>query len=154
MRFAYPRFAWLAALIAVVLAACGGLPRDPVPPQLADEAAVLEGAEVRFWGDRAPDNMGALTAEKWAQVKATRPELLKPGRRPKISFLAISGGGSDGAFGAGLLVGWTARGDRPEFDIVTGISTGALTAPFAFLGPRSAGRRAHTGRDADSFRAA
>jgi hypothetical protein len=40
------------------------------------------------------------------------------------------------AFGAGLLVGWTARGDRPEFDIVTGISTGALTAPFAFLGSK------------------
>ncbi len=80
--------------------------------------------------------MGALAAEKWAQVKANRPELLRNGGRPKISFLAVSGGGSDGAFGAGLLVGWTARGDRPEFDIVTGISTGALTAPFAFLGPR------------------
>ena len=87
-------------------------------------------------------------------MRASRPYLLKKGGRPQISFLAVSGGGSDGAFGAGLLVGWSARGDRPEFDIVTGISTGALTAPFAFLGPRSAGRRAHTGRDADSFRAA
>jgi predicted acylesterase/phospholipase RssA len=77
-----------------------------------------------------------LAAEKWAQVKSTRPYLLKRGTRPQISFLAISGGGSDGAFGAGLLVGWTARGNRPEFDIVTGISTGALTAPFAFVGPR------------------
>jgi hypothetical protein len=50
-------------------------------------------------------------------------------------YLAISGGGSDGAFGAGLLNGWTAAGTRPEFTIVTGISTGALIAPFAFLGP-------------------
>ena len=49
--------------------------------------------------------------------------------------LALSGGGQDGAFGAGLLVGWTKRGDRPEFDYVTGVSTGALLAPFAFLGP-------------------
>src|SRR5581483_5570112 len=48
--------------------------------------------------------------------------------------LAISGGGDDGAFGAGLLVGWSGRGDRPEFDVVTGVSTGALSAPFAFLG--------------------
>jgi predicted acylesterase/phospholipase RssA len=47
----------------------------------------------------------------------------------------MSGGGDDGAFGAGLLTGWTARGDRPQFTVVTGVSTGALSAPFAFLGP-------------------
>ncbi|MEI6158253.1 MAG: patatin-like phospholipase family protein [Roseococcus sp.] len=50
------------------------------------------------------------------------------------NLLAISGGGEDGAFGAGLLTGWSERGDRPEFFVVTGVSTGALTAPFAFLG--------------------
>jgi predicted acylesterase/phospholipase RssA len=50
-------------------------------------------------------------------------------------FLTISGGGENGAYGAGLLVGWTAAGTRPNFKLVTGISTGALTAPFAFLGP-------------------
>jgi predicted acylesterase/phospholipase RssA len=48
--------------------------------------------------------------------------------------LAISGGGSRGAYGAGLLTGWTEHGDRPEFDVVTGISTGALMATHAFLG--------------------
>jgi Patatin-like phospholipase len=131
-----PRCPWLWLPIAVCLVSCASLPRDPVPPGLADKASLLEGAQVRYWGDRAPPNIDALAAEKWAQVKATRPYLLKQGTRPQISFLAISGGGSDGAFGAGLLVGWTARGNRPEFDIVTGISTGALTAPFAFLGPR------------------
>ncbi len=57
------------------------------------------------------------------------------GPLPPMEMLAISGGGDDGAFGAGLLVGWTARGDRPNFKAVTGVSTGALTAPFAFLGP-------------------
>jgi predicted patatin/cPLA2 family phospholipase len=51
-------------------------------------------------------------------------------------YLAISGGGANGAFGAGLLFGWTTADSRPEFRIVTGISTGALIAPFAFLGPR------------------
>ena len=50
-------------------------------------------------------------------------------------YLAVSGGGADGAFGAGVLTGWTALGTRPEFRVVTGVSTGALTAPFAFLGP-------------------
>ena len=49
--------------------------------------------------------------------------------------LLLSGGGSDGAFGAGVLVGWTESGKRPSFDIVTGVSTGALMATLAFLGP-------------------
>ncbi|HEY7116796.1 MAG TPA: patatin-like phospholipase family protein, partial [Tepidisphaeraceae bacterium] len=53
---------------------------------------------------------------------------------PDSHYLAVSGGGQNGAFGAGVLCGWTARGDRPSFKVVTGISTGALTAPFAFLG--------------------
>jgi hypothetical protein len=51
-----------------------------------------------------------------------------------IRYLALSSGGSGGAFGAGVLVGWTARGSRPVFDLVSGVSTGALIAPFAFLG--------------------
>jgi hypothetical protein len=56
--------------------------------------------------------------------------------RPVVEYLALSGGADDGAFGAGLLVGWTKRGDRPRFEIVTGVSAGALIAPYAFLGPR------------------
>lgn len=57
------------------------------------------------------------------------------GQLPPANFLAISGGGDDGAFGAGLLNGWTAARTRPDFKLVTGVSTGALTVPFAFLGP-------------------
>lgn len=52
-----------------------------------------------------------------------------------FDVLALSGGGSNGAFGAGVLAGWSQRGDRPVFDHVTGVSTGALIAPFAYLGP-------------------
>jgi predicted acylesterase/phospholipase RssA len=55
-------------------------------------------------------------------------------RFPTAHYLAISGGGDNGAFGAGLLAGWTESGTRPNFKAVTGISTGALIAPFAFLG--------------------
>jgi hypothetical protein len=51
------------------------------------------------------------------------------------AYLALSGGGENGAYGAGLLNGWTASETRPEFTMVTGISTGSLIAPFAFLGP-------------------
>lgn len=51
-----------------------------------------------------------------------------------FDLLALSGGGSDGAYGVGVLVGWSQHGDRPQFDVVTGVSTGALMAPFAFIG--------------------
>jgi predicted acylesterase/phospholipase RssA len=57
------------------------------------------------------------------------------GPLPPTAFLAISGGGDNGAFAAGFLNGWTKAGTRPQFKLVTGISTGALIAPFAFLGP-------------------
>ena len=50
------------------------------------------------------------------------------------TYLALSGGGQNGAFGAGLLYGWTEAGTRPEFTMVTGVSTGAIIAPFAYLG--------------------
>ncbi len=60
---------------------------------------------------------------------------LKPNARGEVSALALSGGGANGAYGAGLIYGWARTGERPEFQIVTGVSTGALAAPFAFLGP-------------------
>lgn len=55
--------------------------------------------------------------------------------QPVYSYLAVSGGGSAGAFGAGILNGWTKEGSRPRFKVVTGVSTRSLIAPFAFLGP-------------------
>lgn len=66
--------------------------------------------------------------------EAARAGVTDIGRLPTARLLAVSGGGEDGAFGAGLLTGWTAHGGRPQFNLVTGVSTGALTAPFAFLG--------------------
>ena len=103
----------------------------------SDAAVVGMGGEtIRFWGDQLPSNSDAMVREKWAQVRASGRKLPTSGGRPIVNFLALSGGGADGAFGAGILAGWTAKGTRPEFDVVTGVSTGALTAPFAFLGPR------------------
>ena len=125
-------------VLAVGLTACAAaIARNPVPQALEGQAEVvgMGVTEVRYWGDQLPANADAFVKEKWAQTRANRPELLARGRRPVLTSLALSGGGSDGAFGAGLLGGWTASGKRPEFDLVTGVSTGALTAPFAFLGP-------------------
>jgi len=64
--------------------------------------------------------------------EVNRPKVLPPKRK----ILCLSGGGSYGAYSAGILAGWSDRGDRPQFDVVTGVSTGGLIAPFAFLGPR------------------
>jgi hypothetical protein len=131
------RLIWYGAVV-FSLAACASMPRNPVPSGLESDATVvgMGGETVRFWGDVPPPNVDAMAREKWAQVRASHRQLPKENGRPVVSFLALSGGGADGAFGAGVLAGWTTRGNRPEFDLVTGVSTGALTAPFAFLGPR------------------
>jgi Patatin-like phospholipase len=132
------RFGQIAvmAILVISLAAC--VTRTPVPAALQSQAEVAGmGAEpIRFWGDQLPPNADAMVQEKWAQARAAHPNLVANGRRPVVNFLALSGGGDDGAFGAGLLCGWTVAGTRPDFDLVTGVSTGALAAPFAFLGPK------------------
>lgn len=123
----------VTALLAATLASCAGAPaRHPVPQGLTSKAEVPGIPRARIWGDETP---------AWVPVLATlSPEELQAQFASSYGkphhYLAISGGGPDGAFGAGLLNGWTAAGDRPEFTIVTGISTGALSAPFAFLGPK------------------
>lgn len=124
-------------LIATCLSACATFDRLPaVPLALADEIQPLDIPHARFYAD---GNSGALETLAHEMIAKRRAATKKAGTRadrlPAPAFLAISGGGDDGAFGAGFLLGWTARGDRPEFAIVTGISTGALSAPFAFLGP-------------------
>jgi len=76
--------------------------------------------------------MNTFLARAHAKVKAA-----KPGDTPTVDLLVISGGGDWGAFGAGVLKGWgKVSGDmaRPTFDVVTGVSTGAMIAPFAFVG--------------------
>ncbi len=84
-----------------------------------------------------------------------RPAGAIPGLRAPRHVLALSSGGLYGAYSAGVLDGWTRAGTRPEFDVVTGASTGALIAPFAFLGPDYDARamRLYTGvRTSDIFR--
>ena len=124
--------AFAVAMLVVSCATPG--PRLAVPSNLVSEASVTGFTQVRFWGDQKPTNIAEISKKKFAQTRAARPHRARRGARPSIDYLAISGGGADGAFGAGLLVGWTKSGKRPEFEIVTGVSTGALIAPFAFLG--------------------
>jgi predicted acylesterase/phospholipase RssA len=121
-------------MLALAFAGCANAPpRVAVPEQLAAAAIVPGMADVRVWGD-APFSRALLQAEL-PKLKAKYQTRAKGEQKPVSNLLAISGGADDGAFGAGLLVGWTEHGDRPEFDLVTGISAGALIAPFAYLGP-------------------
>lgn len=74
-----------------------------------------------------------------ADFARTAADIVAPEGPPRpLNVLAISGGGKFGAFSAGYLNGWSQRGDRPRFDVVTGISTGSLMAPLAFLGTNEA----------------
>lgn len=122
---------------AVFGAGCATLvPRDVVPERLADEAELASMPNIRVWGDGASKNLAALLGAKSPSSEA-RAETRRRSFRKSAYFdiIAISGGADNGAFGAGLLVGWSDAGTRPNFDLVTGISTGALTAPFVYLGP-------------------
>ncbi len=111
--------------------------RNAVPVGLQDSAKVsgMGSETIRFWGDELPPNVAAYRAKRAAQLRQNNPKL-RQGGRPVMNSLALSGGGPYGAYGAGVLAGWTAAGTRPSFDVVTGVSTGALSAPFAFLGPK------------------
>lgn len=124
-------------ILGLGLAGCGPIEtRDPVPEALLDRAEIKGlPASVRTWGDQVDPAFQARcfgsAIEQRRIYYANHPEDPQP---PTVDILCISGGGEDGAFGAGLLNGWTARGDRPKFMLVTGISTGAMSAPMAFLG--------------------
>ena len=123
----------LLLMVSLALISCAGPTvdslRDPVPEPLVNKSAVPGYNRIRYWGDGGEGISPSAVAEVVAQQKAAGIT------SKERSFLAISGGGSNGAFGAGLLTGWTQAGNRPEFVIVTGVSTGALIATFAFLGP-------------------
>ena len=129
--------ALLVVMMAVLAApSCSAPDRVPAVPKALQAKAVVDGMEnIRYWQD------GDLAELKAEGIESVRREVAhlgltgKQDRLPPANFLAVSGGGENGAFGAGLLVGWTEAGTRPEFKLVTGVSTGALTAPFAFLGP-------------------
>ncbi|MCI4662381.1 MAG: patatin-like phospholipase family protein [Neomegalonema sp.] len=129
----------LALTLPLLLAACAALTeRAPLPKALLGEAKPygITAPNIRFWGDRLSEaDLARFEEAAIASIRAKFGARIKRGERIIDNTLVLSGGGPDGAFGAGLLRGWTERGDRPEFALVTGVSTGAIIAVFAFLGP-------------------
>jgi hypothetical protein len=124
------------ALVGVIaaLAGCGTLPRNAVPAELSGQAAIPHLPDVRAWAGQPSAIMERDLAASFDQES---PEDFPPGAGGVVYYahLVLSGGGPNGAFGAGFLNGWSTTGTRPVFKIVSGVSTGALMAPFAFLGP-------------------
>jgi hypothetical protein len=107
----------------MIVAGCGSLPRPEGPLRIAaDQVQRVADPRITI---QDPQRLEALMQDLERRIAGHEQQ----------SMLALSGGGANGAYGAGVIVGWTRRGDRPVFDIVTGVSTGALAAPFAFLGP-------------------
>ena len=117
---------WTCMLSVLALVGCA-LPRRDAPPTIFSTATPVDfAAGVRFLStDRA-----SVEAKSTAALERLRSSS-KDGR---LQALVLSGGGAGGAFGAGALVGLSRRHERPRYDVVTGVSTGALIAPFAFLG--------------------
>lgn len=108
-----------------------------VPAEFQDQAAVPGFARhIRTWGDRLSPEFVAECVAAAKREEGFLGERQSKLELPAANFLAVSGGGASGAFAAGLLCGWTASGTRPQFSAVTGVSTGAMIAPFAFLGPK------------------
>ena len=123
-------------ILAAGASGCATPHRLPAVPVAQVTSASPVSDKVRFLVSRETDTFAAEANSSLAKEKQWLASQGRTGPLPPANFLAISGGGDNGAYGAGFLNGWTATGTRPQFKAVTGISTGALIAPFAFLGPR------------------
>ena len=117
---------WTCVLSILALVGCA-LPRRDAPPTIFSAATPLDfPADVRF--------LSTDRASVEAKSTAALQRLSISSKDGMLRALVLSGGGAGGAFGAGALVGLSRRQERPQYDVVTGVSTGALIAPFAFLG--------------------
>lgn len=128
----YMRLSSFAVCIAASLSllGCSALERkSAVPAQSLNQAQISGLPSVRYLISTQA-GVDAFVSDV-IQLETARGKKAFTG---DANYLALSGGGDDGAFGAGLLVGWSKQGSRPSFNLVTGISTGALIAPFAYLG--------------------
>ena len=124
----------MAVMLGVIMTLTACVTKRVAPPPAGEIYRVPWGAlPVESWDQ----NVSKSFLQDLSEGDKTYLEELRsknPNKRLQFNMLALSGGGSHGAYGAGVLTGWTASGKRPEFGTVTGISTGALMATAAFLG--------------------
>lgn len=138
------RIWYLGPVLALLLGGCASLDRIPFSAKDEQVATVAGLSGVRFYAD-------APVADIHAAINGIAANTTR--EHKEFTYLALSGGGADGAYGAGVLNGWTAAGTRPVFTIVSGVSTGALIAPFAFLGSQYDGllKELYTGGYAETL---
>ena len=125
----------LVGLLVLSALDCSHPQRLPAVPQTLQSKAIVPGLPGVRYRAGLLEEMKGDAMESLERERAYLASQGHSGPLPPAMFLAISGGGDNGAFGAGVLNGWTAAGNRPTFKLVTGVSTGGLIAPFAFLGP-------------------
>jgi len=127
----------LLIVVTVMISACDWtLPHQPLTRAEFASVDFRSIVPERFWGDEAPPNLEEAVKKSVDTLRRRFPEAVNatPETAPLNAMLVISSGGANGAFGAGVIAGWSETGNRPQFEIVTGVSTGAMIAPFAFLG--------------------
>ena len=135
LPLAAARMASAVALLGIMAGCASPPPRVAATPEEHGNKASVPGIEqARVYPLSDTESFVRIGLEAFAREQAAFKAAGKTGALPPANYLAISGGGDNGAFGVGLLTGWKATGKRPEFKLVTGVSTGALIAPFAFLG--------------------
>ena len=132
----WARLMLVAIAMQTSIAGCSTPDRLPAVPTASALQPDNGLAPFRFLVARETDSFAAEAQSALAKERAWLASQGKGSELPPVYFLAISGGGDNGAYGSGVLNGWTASGTRPEFKVVTGVSTGALIAPFAFMGPK------------------
>lgn len=126
----------MALLLQALVAGCATPTRLPAVPRGLTAQAQTAIPNARYFADRDDPDMLREAVKSVEREAAWLKASGHTGPPPPVAYLTVSGGGGDGAFGAGLLTGWSEAGTRPNFKMVTGVSTGALIAPFAFLGPK------------------
>jgi len=123
-----PLFKSTLILVALFFTACGS--RLPAPP--ASHAHELPWGAIDL--DIASNEKASIKHSLGSALSQSANKHRASGEKVPYNILVLSGGGSRGAFGSGVISGWNDRGDMPKFDIITGISTGSIMAPFIFVG--------------------
>ncbi len=129
----------LPIVLMLVLTACASAPPHMAVPEQFVSQAVVDGfsGDIRSWADEPRADLAEAIRKRVENYRRLNADYFTQHQSwPAMNYLALSGGSNNGAYAAGILYGWTKAGTRPDFTVVTGVSTGALIAPFAFLGPR------------------
>jgi len=130
---------WLIIVVLFTTGCASARMRNAVPMDLLDKTEVPDFQEIRAFDGQANNffRKDMVTIFEQDNEQDKEGSIWAVNSNHDYAVLAISGGAANGAYGVGLLNGWSHQGSRPVFKVVTGVSTGAIIAPFAFIGSRT-----------------